>query len=240
MAAVVCHNLSKSFGAVRALSEVSFELPEQRVLLILGPSGAGKTTLLRLIAGLDRPDTGTIEVCGEFVTGPTSFAPPHKRRLALLFQRPTLWPHLTAIENVSLALAGKRLSRAERRAAAARALAELGMAGREKAWPGTLSGGELQRVALARALVTQPDVLLLDEPFASLDISLRKDLSRRLRDLKTRKGVAMVWVSHRYEEAFALADHLILLRDGLVVESGECKRVLAAPKSAFAAEFLNV
>jgi len=240
MAAVVCDNLSKSFGAVRALSEVSFELPARRVLLILGPSGAGKTTLLRLIAGLDRPDMGTVEVCGEIVTGPLTFTPPHKRRLAFVFQRPTLWPHLTALENVSLALAGKRMSRAGRRSAAARALAELGMAGREKAWPGTLSGGELQRVALARALVTQPDVLLLDEPFASLDISLRKDLSRTFHDLTTRNGVAMVWVSHRYEEAFALADNLILLRHGRVVERGECKRVLAAPKSVFAAEFLNV
>lgn len=240
MAAIACHNLSKSFGEIHALAEVSCELPERQVLLVLGPSGAGKTTLLRLIAGLDQPDHGTIEICGATVTAPAAFVPPHKRRLAFVFQHPTLWPHLTTLDNVALALCGKRVSRSQRREAAANALAELGMAGRENGWPATLSGGELQRVALARALVTKPDVLLLDEPFASLDIALRKNLTEILSDLKNRKGTAIVWVSHRYEEALALADRLLLLRAGRVVESGDCNQIIAAPKTAFAAEFLDV
>ena len=240
MAAIVCHKLSKSFAGIQALADVSCELPDRQVMLVLGPSGAGKTTLLRLIAGLDRPAQGAIEVCGVTVTASAVFVPPHQRRLAFVFQRPTLWPHLTALENVALALCAKRLPRAQRRRAAAAALAQLGMAGRENAWPAALSGGELQRVALARALVTRPDVLLLDEPFASLDITLRKDLARILADLKTRHGVAMVWVSHRYEEALSLADQILLLRAGRVVESGDSRRIIAQPKTAFAAEFLDV
>ncbi len=239
MAEVSGQNLSKRFADVCALREVSFEVSAGGVLLVLGPSGAGKTTLLRLVAGLERPDSGTVSIGGDVVSRPEALVAPHLRGVAFVFQRPTLWPHLTALDNVALALVGRGLRRKERRARASEALSRLGMGGWLRAHPATLSGGELQRVSLARALVVEPRVLLLDEPFASLDVSLRQDLAGDLAALKSERGVTMVWASHRYEEALALADRLLLLRDGAVEESGKPQAVLARPRSAFGARFLT-
>jgi len=240
MAAIVCKTLSIAYGDVQALSDVSCELPEGEVLLVLGPSGAGKTTLLRVIAGIEKPDTGTVRIGDELMTDRNVLIPPHKRQLGFLFQRPTLWPHMTVLENVLLALSGRGLRRSERRIAARHVLAGMGMNGRAESYPGTLSGGELQRAALARALVTEPRVLLLDEPFASLDIGLRRDLLEILARLKEQHAASMIWVSHRFEDVYALADHILLLRNGRVEESGKLRQVLESPKSAFAAEFLCV
>jgi len=239
MANVACDNLMKRYGDVPALTDVSCRADDRGVLLILGPSGAGKTTLLRLVAGLDRPDAGTIRIGGAVVTGSGRHVPPHLRGVAFVFQRPTLWPHLRAVDNVMLALVGRRLRRRERRRRAAAALDRLGMTRRARAFPGSLSGGELQRVSLARALVTDPGVLLLDEPFASLDVELRADLVRHLAALKADRGVTMLWVSHRYEEALALADGLVLLREGRVVESGPVQDLMARPTTVFGARFLT-
>ncbi|MCK4299707.1 MAG: ABC transporter ATP-binding protein [Planctomycetes bacterium] len=238
MAQVAGQNLTKRFGEATALSGVSFAAPAGGVLLVLGPSGAGKTTLLRLVAGLEEPDEGTVSIGGEPVTGGGVFVPPHRRGVAFVFQRPTLWPHMTALDNVALVLVGRGLRRRRRRRRAAEMLDRLGMSERLAAYPATLSGGELQRVSLARALVSEPRVLLLDEPFASLDASLRQELVRELAALKSEQGVTMLWVGHRYEEALALADRLLLLRDGVVKESGEPQTVLARPRSAFGARFL--
>lgn len=220
MAAVTCDNLSKSFGTVRAVSGVSFSLEEGETLLILGPSGSGKTTLLRIIAGLESPDEGCVRIEERVVSNSRVIVPPHRRGLAMLFQRPTLWPHLRVMDNVALGLCGRQLGRKARRAAAREALAELEMTGRERAWPATLSGGELQRAALARALVAQPRLLLLDEPFASLDLDLRRGLVETFDNLKRRHGVTVIWVSHRFEEALHLADRVLLLRAGEVEACG--------------------
>jgi len=254
MAEVSGENLTKRFGDVGALTNVSFTVPAGGVLLILGPSGAGKTTLLRLVAGLEEPEEGRVSIGGQVVVeagGPPAerrggavFVPPHKRGVAFVFQRPTLWPQMTARENVALALVGRGLSRRERRRQAGETLAKLGLAGRADAYPGTLSGGEVQRVSLARALVTEPRVLLLDEPLTSLDVTLRAELVRELVALRARfagprGGVTILWVSHRDEEALGLADRLLLLRGGAVVESGEPEEVLARPRSVFGARFLT-
>jgi len=239
MAEVACGSLSKRFGDVAALRDVTCAAPAGGVLLVLGPSGAGKTTLLRLIAGLERPDAGTVRIGDETVTGPGVLVAPHRRGVAFVFQRPTLWPHLTAVENVALALVGRGLRRRERRHRAAAMLDSLAMADRARAHPATLSGGERQRVGLARALVVQPKVLLLDEPFASLDVDLRKGLVETLARLKSEHGVTMLWVTHRSEEALALADRLVLLRDGAVEDAGEVEAVLTRPRTAFSARFLT-
>jgi len=238
MSSVECVKLSKSFGAVRALAEVSLCAEAGEALLVLGPSGSGKTTLLRLIAGLERPDEGTVALSGRTATGAGTFMKPHQRGVAFVFQRPTFWGHLTALDNVALALGGRGLRRRERRARAAGALDALGMTARAGAWPGTLSGGELQRVALARALATEPRVLLLDEPFSGLDVELQKGLIEDLRPLKERARMTMIWVSHKYEEALALADGLLLLAEGKALEAGQAEAVLARPRSAFGARFL--
>ena len=216
MAEVRCENVMKRFGAVEALAGVSCAAASGEALLILGPSGAGKTTLLRVIAGLERPDEGTVRIGGEVVSGPGVDVPPHRRGLAMVFQRPTLWPHLTALDNAALALVGRGLRRRQRRAKAAETLAQLGMSHRLRAWPGTLSGGELQRVGLARALVVEPQVLLLDEPFASLDPDLRGELVALLARLKAERGVTILWVSHREDEASGIADAVVRLRDGRI------------------------
>ncbi len=152
MAEVICSSLSRRFGGVWALSDVSCEVPSGGAMLVVGPSGSGKTTLLRLIAGLLRPDHGSVRIGSRLVTGPNVMIPPHRRGIAFVFQRPTLWPHMTALDNVALALVGRGLRRRERRARAGETLDRLDMSKRRHAYPATLSGGETQRVGLARAL----------------------------------------------------------------------------------------
>lgn len=231
MAKVACEDITKRFGEVSALTGVSFEIGDGQALLVRGPSGSGKTTLLRIISGLETPDGGLVRIAGEVVTGPGVLVPPHRRGLAFVFQRPALWPHLTAAENVALALVGRGMRRRERRERASAALAGLGMTHRERAYPGTLSGGELQRVGLARALVTRPEVLLLDEPFSSLDEELRGGLAADLGTLKLEEGVTILWVSHRSEDALSLADEVLVLRDGAVEDKGAKGRTMECVSS---------
>jgi len=216
VANVACRGVSKRFGTVQALRGVSFEVTGGGVALLVGPSGSGKTTLLRVIAGLEWPDAGEVLVGGEVMTGSNLYVPPHKRRLAFLFQRPTLWPHLNSRDNVALALVGQGIGRSERRRRADAALAELGMAARARAYPATLSGGEMQRVSLARALVAEPSVLLLDEPFAALDGELRDDIASRLAALNKKRDMTIVWVTHRGEDAAALRGKVFTLRAGQI------------------------
>lgn len=238
MASVACEGVTKSYGTRKALDRVSCEAGHGRVLLVLGPSGAGKTTLLRVVSGLERPESGTVAVGGKTVTGPREFVKPHLRRTAFVFQRPTMWPQLTVLDNVALALHGKGIGKRARRARAAEALDRLDMGDRTGCYPATLSGGELQRAVLARALVTEPEVLLLDEPCASLDIHLRKGLIEAFKRLKSERNATLIWVSHKYEEALGLADKLLLLRNGKSEEYGEPEAVLSHPQSAFSASFL--
>lgn len=244
MAEVVGENLTKRFAEVTALEEVSFEVGAGGVLLVVGPSGAGKSTLLRLVAGLEAPEEGTVRIGGEVMSGPGVLVPPHRRGLAFVFQRPTLWPHMTVLDNVALALVGRGVPRRDRRRRAAAVLEQLHLSERLRAYPATLSGGELQRVGLARALVVEPRVLLLDEPFASLDAGLRRELLDELRSLtaggesKDRPGMTVLWASQHHEEALPLATRLLLLHKGKVKEWGEPEAVVSRPRTAFGARFL--
>ena len=238
MAEVACERLTKRFGEHVALAEVSCRVGSAEVLFVLGPSGAGKTTLLNCIAGLARPEDGVIRIDQRVVTDARTNAPPHERGIAFVFARPTLWPHLTVAHNVALALAGRKLRRAERRRRALEALDSLGLARHAGAWPGTLSEGELQRVALARALVSDARVFLLDEPFTALDADLRRELLDILLSLKRDQGITFIWVDHRSEEALAMADRLLVIRDGRAEESGPARDVLARPTTDWSARFL--
>ena len=229
----------KRYGSVAALRGVSLDVPSGRLTAILGPSGCGKTTLLRAVAGFVTLDEGTIRFGGDDVTT----LAPQQRGTAMVFQNYALWPHMTVFDNVAYGLRLKRTPRAqiEQRVREALALVEIGdveTVARRK--PGALSGGQQQRVALARALVVEPRVLLLDEPLSNLDAKIRQRLRVEIRRLQRRVGITTVYVTHDQEEALAIADQVVLMSAGRVVQAGTPQAVYLAPASEFAADFLGV
>jgi molybdate transport system ATP-binding protein len=226
---------------------VEFALPPGAVLAVLGPNGAGKSTTLHLIAGLLRPAHGRVQVGGRVLTDTDTgvFVPPHDRRVGLLLQDALLFPHLDAAANVAFApssRSGLRRwgRRARLRASARRWLAEVDAAEFADRMPRELSGGQAQRVALARALAAEPEVLLLDEPLAGLDVAVAAAMRRLLRRVLTDAGRSAVIVTHDLLDVLALADSVLVLEDGRVVESGPAAAVLATPRSRFAARFAGV
>jgi ABC-type Fe3+/spermidine/putrescine transport system ATPase subunit len=232
-------DLRKRYGAVEALRGVSVAFEAGRLTAILGPSGCGKTTLLRSIAGFVRVDGGRVRFDGEDVTA----RPPQERATAMVFQSYALWPHMTVFDNVAYGLRMRRRPREQirERVRAALALVEIGdveaVAARK---PGALSGGQQQRVALARALVVEPRVLLLDEPLSNLDAKVRQRLRAEIRRLQRRVGITTIYVTHDQEEALAIADQVVLMNAGAVVQAGPPEDVYRRPADAFAADFLGV
>jgi ABC-type Fe3+/spermidine/putrescine transport system ATPase subunit len=232
-------NVRKRYGSVEALGGVSLAFAAGRLTAILGPSGCGKTTLLRSIAGFVRVDAGIIRFAGEDVTA----RPPQERATAMVFQSYALWPHMTVFDNVAYGLRLRRRPRNEirERVLASLALVEIGdvesVAQRK---PGALSGGQQQRVALARALVVEPRVLLLDEPLSNLDAKVRQRLRVEIRRLQRQVGITTIYVTHDQEEALAIADQVVLMNAGAVVQAGTPEDVYRRPADAFAADFLGV
>jgi iron(III) transport system ATP-binding protein len=193
--------------------------------------GSGKTTLLRIIAGFEVPDAGTVAIAGRLVAGGGAWEEPDKRRIGMVFQDGALFPHLTVDANV--AFGGPRPGRVEE------CLALVGLGHRARSFPHELSGGERQRVALARALATDPEVVLLDEPFASLDAGLRATLREEVAAILREAGASALFVTHDQQEALSLADEVVVLRDGRVEQSGAPEHIYAAPASRWIAEFLG-
>jgi ABC-type Fe3+/spermidine/putrescine transport system ATPase subunit len=232
-------DLRKRYGPVEALRGVSLAFVAGRLTAILGPSGCGKTTLLRCIAGFVRVDAGRVRFAGEDVTA----RPPQERATAMVFQSYALWPHMTVFDNVAYGLRLRHLPQEQirERVLAALALVEIGeveaVAVRK---PGALSGGQQQRVALARALVIEPRVLLLDEPLSNLDAKVRQRLRAEIRRLQRRVGITTIYVTHDQEEALAIADQVVLMNAGAVVQAGPPEDVYRRPADAFAADFLGV
>jgi len=215
--AVAVSNVSKRLGSHQALTDVSLDVSSGDAIVIVGPSGCGKTTLLRLIAGLEVPDAGSISANGARVAEPGhNLVPPHDRGLGFVFQDLALWPHLTVGENLGFVLGSAHVPRAERASRGQRALDMMRIGQLGGRYPHQLSGGEQQRVALARALVGQPQVLLLDEPFSSLDPDLRATLRAELHQLRRELQVTMVYVTHDREDAAALADTVVEMRAGCI------------------------
>ena len=237
--ALEIRGLSKSFGRVAALNDVSFAAADKEFLALLGPSGSGKTTLLRVLAGLERPDAGEVRFRGEDFLG----IPARRRRAGMVFQHYALFRHMTVAQNIAFGLRVR--PRAERPSAAAirRRVGELQslvqLEGLESRFPAQLSGGQRQRVALARALAIEPRMLLLDEPFGALDAQVRRDLRRWLREVHDRAGVTTVFVTHDQEEALDLADRVAILKDGKLIQLGRPRDVYETPASAFVYEFLG-
>jgi ABC-type Fe3+/spermidine/putrescine transport system ATPase subunit len=217
--------VTKRFGSHQALAGVSFEVAAGETVAILGPSGCGKTTLLRLVAGLDVPDSGEISLGGTRVAGPNrSIVPPYRRGIGFVFQDLALWPHLTVRRHLDFVLESARIPRDERAARAHEALRLVRIEPMANRYPHELSGGEQQRVALARALVGQPRMLLLDEPLSSLDPELRRALRAELAGLTVALSVTAVYVTHDREDASALADRVMEMREGRIVRDQETRK----------------
>jgi iron(III) transport system ATP-binding protein len=237
MSDVRLRGISKSFGAVRAVREVNLEIEPGELVAVLGPSGCGKTTLLRTIAGFEQPDAGCVVVAEEVVAGPGRFVPPEKRRIGMVFQDYALFPHLTVEANVSFGLATR--PRDERDALTRRTLELVGLQHKAARHPHELSGGERQRVALARALAPEPALVLLDEPFSSLDASLRAGLRREVELILRDAEATALLVTHDQEEALSLADRVAVMREGRIVQVGAPEEVYTRPASRWAAQFVG-
>lgn len=227
-------------GVRRAYSDftlhpLDLRFPDGSFTVLLGPSGSGKTTLLRMVAGLETPDAGQVLLGGRDVTREGAEA----RRVGLVFQDGALFPHLDVAGNVAFGLRVQGVPRGERDARVDDALRLVGLAGFARRRVARLSGGERQRVALARALAPRPSVLLLDEPLAALDRNLREELRDAIRRLHDELRLTTILVTHDRDEALALADRLVLLRDGRLVEEGAPQAMFAQPRTAFAARFLG-
>jgi iron(III) transport system ATP-binding protein len=235
MTALDVVGLAMSFGTTEVLTDVSLSVPKHSITAVLGSSGSGKTTLLRIIAGFERPRAGVVKLAGEVIEGPDRHVAPERRRLGYVPQEGALFPHLSVAANVGFGL-GRRGGRSKR---VDELLELVGLPDLGLRYPHELSGGQQQRVALARALAIEPPVVLLDEPFSSLDaalrISVRADISRVLRE----SGTAVVLVTHDQQEALSMADQVAVLRDGRVAQVGRPREIYAKPVDAEMAAFLG-
>lgn len=230
-------NVTKKFGRVIAVDRVSLEIPRGAFATLLGPSGCGKTTLLRMIAGFYEPDEGGIYVDNQRVDR----MPPHKRGTAMVFQDYALWPHMTVFDNIAYGLRMQKVPKDQitRRVNETMHLVEMPPNLLERR-PSELSGGQQQRVAVARALITQPKVLLLDEPLSNLDAKVRQRLRVEIRRLQKRIGITSVYVTHDQEEALSMSDTVIVIKDGRVQQIGKPEEVYHHPANVFVADFLGI
>ncbi len=227
--------LTKMFDSFTALEDVGLDVYEGEFVCFLGPSGCGKTTLLRCIAGLDIQTFGRIEQAGRDI----STLPPSERDFGIVFQSYALFPNLTVIRNVAYGLENKKLPRREVRERVRELLALVGLTGQDDKYPAQLSGGEQQRVALARALATSPGLLLLDEPLSALDAKVRVYLRHEVRQLQRRLGITTIMVTHDQEEALTMADRVVVMDHGAIVQVGTPLEIYRAPATPFVADFVG-
>jgi len=226
---------TKRFGETVAVNGISLTIPAGAYCCLLGPSGCGKTTILRMIAGHETPTSGEVRIDGENVVG----LPPVRRGTAMMFQDYALFPHLTCLDNVAFSLKMSGVAKAERRARAREMLARVQMAPFADRVPAQLSGGQKQRIALARALITNPRVLLLDEPLSALDEFLRLQMRGELRRMQRDLGVTFIHVTHTQPEAIALADLVVVMDQGNIEQAASAHDVYAKPVTAYVARFMG-
>lgn len=227
--------ISKSFGALQALKPLDLDVRPGELLALLGPSGCGKTTTLRIIAGFEMPDQGSVLLGERDVT----LLPPNKRQLGMVFQNYSLFPHLTVGENVGFGLQMRGVPQAERAEKVRAMLALVRLAGFEDRTIHQMSGGQQQRVALARSLVTNPSLLLLDEPLGALDKNLRERMQFELREIQKRLGITTILVTHDQEEALTMSDRIAVMSAGEIVQIGTPTEVYERPQTRFVSEFLG-
>ncbi|OWA35132.1 hypothetical protein B9G55_10635 [Saccharibacillus sp. O16] len=229
----------KTYGKFQALKGVSLDLREGEIISVLGPSGCGKSTLLQLVAGLAKPDGGQILLSGQRIASASGMVPPEKRGVNMVFQDYALWPHMSVFENIAYGLKQKKMNKSAIRAKVEEALGLLRLNGLEDRLPPQLSGGQQQRVAIARAIVTEPRLMLLDEPLSNLDMRLRIEMRTEMAVLFRRLGISVFHVTHDPEEAFAMADRLLIMREGAVDQFASPEECFRRPASREAASLLG-
>jgi putative spermidine/putrescine transport system ATP-binding protein len=227
--------LAKSYGHVRAVDGVSLTIGQGEFVTLLGPSGSGKTTTLMILAGFVAPDAGDVFIGGTRMTE----TPAHRRALGMVFQHYALFPHMTVFDNIAYPLRMRRVPRASIRERVRAALALVRLPGVGARYPRQLSGGQQQRIALARALVYEPQLLLMDEPLGALDKKLREDMQVELRTLQQSLGITTLYVTHDQEEAMALSDRVVVMRDGRLEQDGAPADLYERPRTRFVADFIG-
>ncbi|MBN8533017.1 MAG: ABC transporter ATP-binding protein [Rhizobiales bacterium] len=239
MARLTIEALSKYFGDQAALKNVSMQVEDGEFVAVLGPSGCGKTTMLRLVAGFDAVSEGKIAIGDRIVSGPGTHLPPEERRMGIVFQSYALWPHMDVEENVAYALKVQKVATVERAARVARALETVGLTSFRNRRPASLSGGQRQRVALARCLAMQPEIVLLDEPLANLDVHLRASMEDEFATFHKRTGTTMFYITHDQAEAMALADRIAVMDHGRILQFAPPSQLYREPANETVARFIG-
>lgn len=232
------NNISVAYGDNTVVEDISFDLEEGQISCLLGPSGCGKTTLLRAIAGFEKPGTGEIKIRDQVVSNANSVLAPENRQIGMVFQDFALFPHLNIEANIRFGLS-KKMHETEQLARCNELLELVGLSGSNEKYPHQLSGGQQQRIALARALAPEPDILLLDEPFSSLDVELREQLAREVRDILKQQNITAILVTHDQNEAFAMADSIGLIHQGKLVQWDTPYNLYHQPSTRFVANFIG-
>lgn len=227
--------VTKSFGSVTALQPTSFDVPAGKMCALLGPSGCGKTTTLRIVAGFELPDAGQVIIRGEERT----YDPPQRRKLGMVFQNYSLFPHMTVAQNVAFGLRMAGVARAETETRTRRMLDIVHLPQHADRYPHQLSGGQQQRIALARSLITEPTMLLLDEPLGALDKNLREQMQFEIRQLQREIGITTLLVTHDQEEALTMSDMIVVMDRGAILQAGSPTDVYERPRTRFVSEFLG-
>ena len=239
MGSVDLRHVSKQFGDNTVLKDFNETFGDGEFITLLGPSGCGKTTMLRIIAGFEKPSVGEVWLDGKLVSGGRTFVPPEKRGIGMVFQSYAVWPHMNVFENVAYPLKIQKKSREEIRKDVERALQIVHLSQYAQRLPNQLSGGQQQRVALARALVSEPGLLLLDEPLSNLDAKLRETMRFEIKEIQKKLGLTVVYVTHDQTEAMAMSDRIFLINKGEVQQSGSPEEIYNRPRTPFAADFLG-
>ncbi len=235
MATLRVDNISKMYGPINAIEPLSLDFPDGELVCLLGPSGSGKSTLLRIIGGFEAPSGGRVLIDGTDVVS----TPPEHRPTAMVFQSHALWSHMTVFENVAFGLKLRKMSKPVIAAKVKEALEMVGLQNHTERMPRQLSGGQQQRVAIARCLVLEPKILLMDEPFASLDQHLRDRLREEVRQIQRKLGITTVFVTHGQDEALSIADRIVVMSTGRIEQVGSPDEIYETPQTAFVAGFIG-
>lgn len=241
MSRVILKGIEKRYDLFTAVHPLDLAIEEGELVTFLGPSGCGKTTMLRMVAGLEIPTAGSIEVGGRILNDVARgiYVPPEKRQIGMVFQSYAVWPHMTVERNIDYPLRIGKVAKDERERRLRAALEMVRLIGQEKKWPHQLSGGQQQRVALARGLVMEPKVLLLDEPLSNLDAKLRRSMRSEIREIQKKLKMTMLYVTHDRDEAEAISDRMAVMHEGRLAQVGTREEIRNHPANAFVESFFK-